>query len=70
MRAMINAHKIFARKRENKRHFGRPRCRWKDNIKIDLKEGVKCIHLAQKRDQWRTLVNIVTNLLVGDFLIR
>jgi hypothetical protein len=37
-----------------KRPLGRPRCRWEDNIKMDLREagmvGVDCIHLAQDRD--------------------
>jgi hypothetical protein len=39
-----------------------------DNIKIDLREiewgGVDWIDLAQDRDQWRTLVNMVMNLRV------
>jgi hypothetical protein len=55
---------------------GRPRHRWEDNIKMDLKEigseAVDCIHVAQDRDRWRTLVNTVMNLLVpkkvGNFL--
>jgi hypothetical protein len=38
-----------------KQPFGRPRHRWKNNIKMDLKEigyeFVNCIHLAQDRDQ-------------------
>jgi hypothetical protein len=46
----------------------RPRCRWVDNIKIDLREiGWDCmdwINLAQDRDQWRALVNKVMNLWV------
>lgn len=40
-----------------------PRLRWKDNIKIDLKdiinEGVECNHLAQDMFLWRTLVKIL-----------
>jgi hypothetical protein len=39
-----------------------------DNIKIDLREigweGVDWVDLAQDKDQWRTLVNTVMNLLV------
>jgi hypothetical protein len=39
-----------------------------DNNKIDLREigwdGVDWIELAQKRDQWRALVNTVMNLQV------
>jgi hypothetical protein len=40
---------------EEKRSLRRPRCRWEDNIKMDLREigleGVDWIHLAQDRDQ-------------------
>jgi hypothetical protein len=50
------------------RPLGRPRRRWVDNIKMDLKEigwdGVVWIHMAQDRDQWRALVNRVLNLRV------
>jgi hypothetical protein len=46
----------------------RPRHRWEDKIKMDLKEtGHKCvdqIHLVQDRDQWWALVNKITNLQV------
>jgi hypothetical protein len=48
--------------------LGRPRRRWVDNIKMDLREigwdGVDWIELDQDRDQWRTLVNTVMNLRV------
>jgi hypothetical protein len=41
---------------------------WEDNINIDLQEvgygGMDCIDLAQDMDRWRTLVNVVINLLV------
>jgi hypothetical protein len=51
-----------------KRPLGRPRCRWVDNSKIDLREirwgGMDWIDLAQERDQWRALVNTVMNLRV------
>jgi hypothetical protein len=50
------------------RPLGRPRCRWVDSIKIDLREigwdGMDWIDLAQDRDQWRALVNMVMNFLV------
>jgi hypothetical protein len=53
-------------KLEGKRPLGRPRCKWVDNIKRDLREigwgGMDWIDLAQDRDQWRTLVNMVMNL--------
>jgi hypothetical protein len=48
--------------------LGRPRRRWVDNIKIDLREiewdGVDWIDLAQDRDQLRALVNTMMNLRV------
>jgi hypothetical protein len=63
-----NAYRILVGKLEGKRSLGRPRCRWVDNIKIDLLEtgwgGVDWIGLAQDRDKWRALVNAVMNLWV------
>jgi hypothetical protein len=51
-----------------KRTLRRPRRRWEDNIKMDLQEvGCGCmdwIELAQDRDRWRALVNVVMNLRV------
>jgi hypothetical protein len=56
------------RKPEKKRPLGRPRRRWVDDIKMDLTEiewdGIDWIDLAQNRDQWRALVNLVINLRV------
>jgi hypothetical protein len=53
---------------EGRRPLGRPRRRWKDNIKMDLREvgwgGMNWIELAQDRDRWRALVNAVMNLRV------
>jgi hypothetical protein len=53
---------------EGKRPLGRPRRRWVNNIKMDLKEigwdDMDWIDLAQGSDQWRALVNTVMNLLV------
>jgi hypothetical protein len=53
---------------EGKRPLGRPRRRWANNIKMDLREigwdGVDWIDMAQDRDQWRALVNTVLNLRV------
>jgi hypothetical protein len=53
---------------EGKRPLGRPRHRWEDNIKMDLREigidGVKSIWLAQDIVWWRALVNVVMNLWV------
>ena len=55
-------------KPEGKRPLGRPRCRWKDNIKMDLKEvvweGMDWIKLAQDRDSWQAHVNVLMNLRI------
>jgi hypothetical protein len=63
-----NAYRILVGEPEGKRPLGRPRRRWVDNIKIDLREiawvGMDWSDLAQDRDQWRALVNTVMNLLV------
>jgi hypothetical protein len=63
-----NAYKILVGKPEGKRPLGRPRRRWVDNIKIDLREvgwdGRDWIDLAQDRDRWRAHVNVVMNLRV------
>jgi hypothetical protein len=49
-----------------KEPLGRPRPRWKDNIKMDLQEvgcaGMDWIDLAQDRDRWRALANVIMNL--------
>jgi hypothetical protein len=63
-----NAYRILVGKPEGKRPLGKPRCRWVDNIKMDLREigwnGVDWIDMAQGSDQWRALVNTVLNLWV------
>jgi hypothetical protein len=63
-----NAYRILVAKREGNRPLGRPRLRWEDNIKMDLREiGWGCMDwtdLAQDRDHWRALVNTVMNLRV------
>jgi hypothetical protein len=59
---------ILVGRPEGRRPLGRPRRRWEDNIKMDLREigfgDVDWIHLAQDRDRWRALVNTVINLRV------
>jgi hypothetical protein len=53
-------------KPQGKGPVGRPRRRWADNIKMDLREivwsGMDWIDLVQDSDQWRDLVNTVINL--------
>ena len=60
--------RVLVRKPEGKRSLGRPRRRWEDNIKVDLKEvGGGCgdwMELAQDREWWRALVGTVRNLRV------
>jgi len=60
-------HRVLVGKPEGKRPLGRPRRRWKDNIKRDLREvggGEDWMELAQDRDRWRALVNKVKNFKV------
>jgi hypothetical protein len=61
-------HRILVGKPEGKRPLGRPRGRWEDNIKSDLREvGGGCgdwMELAQDRERWRALVSKVRNLRV------
>jgi hypothetical protein len=63
-----NVYRILVGKPESKRPLGRPRRRWVDSIKMDLRKigwnVVDLIDIAQDRDQWRALVNTVMNLLV------
>jgi hypothetical protein len=60
------AYNILVGRPEGRRPLGRPRCGWEDNIKMDLREigfgDVDWIHLAQDRDRWCALVNMVMNL--------
>jgi len=61
-------YRVLVGKREGKRPLGRPRHRWEENIKTDLQEvGCGCMdwtEVAQDRDRWRALVNVVMNLRV------
>ncbi|KAJ4443791.1 hypothetical protein ANN_05569 [Periplaneta americana] len=61
-----NAYRVLVGRPEGKRPLGRPRRRWEDNIKMDLREvgydGRDWINLAQDRDQWRAYVRAAMNL--------
>jgi hypothetical protein len=66
--AKRNAYRILVGKPKGEKPLGRPRHRWVNNIKMDLREigqgGMDWIDLAQNRDQWRSLVNTAVNLWV------
>jgi hypothetical protein len=63
-----NAYRILVGNPEGKSPLGRPRCRWVDSIKIDVRkigwDGMDLIDEAEDRDQWRALVNTMMNLRV------
>jgi hypothetical protein len=51
--------------KEGRRPLGRSESRWEDDVKVDLQEvggGMDWIDLAQDRDRWQALVNVVMNL--------
>jgi hypothetical protein len=60
--------RVLVGKPEGKRPLRRPRRRWEDNIKLDLRDieidGANWIRLAQYKVQWRNFVNTVMNLWV------
>jgi hypothetical protein len=62
----MNAYRVLMAKPEGKRPLRRPRRRWKDNIRMYLREIGWVVWTglikAQDRDQWRALVNTVMNL--------
>jgi hypothetical protein len=62
------AYNILVGRPEGRRALGRPRRRWEDNIKMDLREigfgDVDWINLAQDRDRWLALVNTVMSIRV------
>jgi hypothetical protein len=63
-----NVCRVLVGKPRGKRPLGSPRRRCEDGIKMDLREvsweDVEWIHLAQGRDRWRAVVNVVMNLRV------
>jgi hypothetical protein len=60
------SYRNLVRKPEGESAISRPRFMWKDNINTNLRNirlgGMDWIDLAQDRDQWRAIVNIVMNL--------
>jgi hypothetical protein len=65
MREEKNMYRVLMGKPEGKRPLGRPRHRWGDGIRVDLREtglrGIEWMQLAQDRGRWRSLVNTVMN---------
>jgi hypothetical protein len=61
-------YRILVGKPKGKRPLGRPRRRWVNSIKMDIREirwdGVDWIDLAQDRDQWRAPLNTIINFWV------
>jgi hypothetical protein len=64
-------YRVLVGRPEGKRPLGRPRRRWEDNIKMDLRkieiDGVNWIQLAQDRVQWWACANTEINLQAGYF---
>jgi hypothetical protein len=63
------AYRILVGRRDRRRSLGRPRHRWEDNIKTDPQEvglsGMDWIELAEDRDRWQALANVVMNIQVS-----
>jgi hypothetical protein len=65
MGPMRNGYKILVRKPKGKRPLGRPRSRWEDSIRTDLREigyVVVWMYLAQKKDHWLFVMDTVMKL--------
>jgi hypothetical protein len=64
----MNAYRMLVEKPEGKRPLGRPTRRWVDDINMDPRgiewDVMDWIDLAQDRDRWRALVNMVMNIQV------
>jgi len=61
-------YRVLVGEPEGKRALGRPRHRWEDNIKMDLREvgcgGMDWMELTRDRGRWWALVNVVMNIRV------
>jgi hypothetical protein len=68
IRERRDTYRALVGKPEGRRPLERPRRRWEDNIKIDLREigcgGADWVDLAQDSDRWRAIVYTVMNLRV------
>jgi hypothetical protein len=68
MGRMRKMYKVLVGKPERKSPLGRPRRKWEDGIRMDLREiglgGVDWIRLSQDRDRWRAVVSAMMNLRV------
>ena len=68
MEEVRSAFKMLTGTPSGKRPLGRPRRRWEDNIRMDLKEiGINTrnwVDLTQDRDYWRALVNVTLHLSI------
>jgi hypothetical protein len=66
MRKGKDVYRVLVERPEGKRSLGRPRRRWEDNIKMDLKEiridGANWIRLAEDGVQWPVFLNTVMKL--------
>jgi hypothetical protein len=64
----MKVYKVLVGRHEGKRPLGRPSHKWEDGIRMDLREigwmGAKWIQLAQDRNKWQTLVNMVISIWV------
>jgi hypothetical protein len=61
-------YRVLVEKPEGKIPLGRPRRRWEDGIRMDLREigwgSVEWIQLTKDRGRWRSLVNTVMNIII------
>jgi hypothetical protein len=68
MREGRGIYRVLVGRAECERPLGRPRRRWEDNIKLDLRkigiDKANCIRLALDRVQWQAFVSTVMNLRV------
>ena len=69
MGARRGAYRVLVAKPEKRKPRGRPKPKWENNIQMDLRKvrrgGRDWIDLAQDRNRWRAVVNVVTNLRVA-----